>query len=99
MRTLIRVRIPVEAGNAAIKAGTLDATIKKFMEAAKPEAAYFLPENGARTMLAVVDLNATSDIPLLTEPLFFGLNAAVDFTPCMNAAELAAGLAKVMASN
>ena len=41
MRTLLRVWIPVEAGNAAAKAGSLGSAIEKILADLKPEAAYF----------------------------------------------------------
>ena len=39
MRVLMQVEFPVEAGNAAIKAGTLGRTIQSILEEQKPEAA------------------------------------------------------------
>jgi hypothetical protein len=39
MRMMMRVMIPVEAGNAAIKDDSLAKTIQQFMDTAKPEAA------------------------------------------------------------
>jgi hypothetical protein len=46
-------------------------------------------------MIAVFDLKAASDIPRIAEPLFMGLNASVDFMPCMNAEDLKTGLAGI----
>ena len=42
MRFLLKVNIPVEAGNAAAKAGKLGATIQAILAELKPEAAYFM---------------------------------------------------------
>jgi hypothetical protein len=50
MRMLLRVSVPVEAGNAAAKAGTLGPTIEKILADLKPEAAYFFADdNGNRS--------------------------------------------------
>lgn len=95
MRTMVRVTIPVDAGNAAIKNGSLPKVIGEALEQLKPEAAYFFTgSSGARTCLLVIDLKEPSDIPGIAERFFMGLNAAVQFTPVMNAADLKTGLAK-----
>jgi hypothetical protein len=95
MRTLMKVKLPIEAGNRAIKDGTLQEIIRKTLETIKAEAAYFMPMDGHRSMIAVFDLKSPADIPRIVEPLFLGLNASVDFVPCMNAEELRAGLSGV----
>lgn len=95
MRTMIKVTVPVEAGNKAFKDGTLQRTIMEALERLKPEAAYFLPERGVRTAFLVVDLKDTSEIPAIVEPFFEKLNAAVELLPVMNADDLKKGLAKV----
>ena len=41
MRFLVKVSIPVEAGNAAVKAGKLGSTIQSILADLKPEAVYF----------------------------------------------------------
>ena len=49
MRFLLKVNIPVDAGNAAAKAGKLGATIQSILADLKPEAVYFTDDNGQRT--------------------------------------------------
>jgi len=96
MRTMIRITIPVDAGNKAIQDGSLPKTISDAIERLKPEAAYFLSDRGIRTGMMVVDVKDVSDIPAIAEPFFMGFNAAVEFIPVMNAEDLKKGLSKVM---
>lgn len=98
MRTLLKVTIPVEAGNKAIKDGTLPKTIQSTTDAIKPEASYFFTENGKRTAFFFFDLKDPSSIPQISEPLFINLNAEVQYYPVMNANELKAGLEKTWKS-
>ena len=49
MRMLMKVNIPTESGNAAVRNGSLQSTIKGILDDLKPEAAYFAEENGKRT--------------------------------------------------
>lgn len=49
MRMMLKISIPVEAGNNAIKDGSLPSTIQGLIERLKPEASYFFPEDGQRT--------------------------------------------------
>ena len=88
MRMLIKASIPVEAGNAAIKNGTLGATIGGILEDAKPEAANFMEDNGVRTAFIFVDVASESDIPRLAEPWFLAFNASVELHPCMTGEDL-----------
>ncbi len=95
MRTLLRVTIPADAGNKGIQDGTIQRVIADTMERLRPEAAYFLAEQGMRSGMFVFDLKDSSDIPSIAEPFFAGFNAAVEFTPVMNAEDLKKGLEKV----
>ena len=96
MRTMVRITVPVEAGNAAIKNGSLPKIIGEALEQLKPEAAYFFPNaDGARCALMVIDLKEPSDIPVIAEKFFMGFNAAVQFTPVMNADDLKKGLSRI----
>jgi hypothetical protein len=90
MRMLLRASIPVEAGNAAVKAGTLGPTIEKILADLKPEAAYFLADdNGQRSASIVFDLQDPSQIPAVAEPWFLAFGAQVSLRPVMSPQDLA----------
>ncbi len=95
MRTMIKVRVPVETGNRTVEDGTLPKTMMEALEKLKPEAAYFCPEHGVRTAFMVFDLKDASDMPVIAEPFFSRLHAEVEFLPVMNAEDLKRGLSKL----
>jgi hypothetical protein len=95
MRTLMKVTIPVEAGNKGLQDGSLLKVMQGTLERLRPEAAYFYPERGKRTALFFIDVNDPSAIPPICEPLFQSLNADVELTPVMNAQDLQAGISKL----
>ncbi|MBV8070526.1 MAG: hypothetical protein JO270_11510 [Acidobacteriaceae bacterium] len=87
---LLRVSIPVEAGNSAAKAGTLGSTVEKILQDLKPEACYFFADdNGNRSASIVFDMQDSSEIPAVAEPWFLAFNAKVSFRPIMNPQDLA----------
>ena len=88
MRMLLKVNIPVEAGNKAAREGTLGKTIQQILQAMKPEAAYFVAEHGQRCGLLVVHLDHASKIPALAEPWFLAFNAAIELFPLMTPEDL-----------
>jgi hypothetical protein len=92
---MMRVTIPVEQGNKAIKDGSLPEIVQSVLQDLKPEAAYFSAVDGLRSGFIVFDLKDSSDLPRIAEPLFQGFNATVEFTPAMNADDLKAGLGKM----
>ena len=94
MRTLLKVTMPVEPANKAIKDGSLPKIVQSLTESLRPEAAYFYAEGGKRTALMVFDLKDPSQIPSVAEPLFMQLNAGVELFPVMNTEDLKAGLEK-----
>ena len=96
MRTMLKASFPVEAANKAIKDGSLPKIIGSTMDELRPESAYFYAENGKRTCVMVFDMKDVSQIPVIAEPFFMGLNADVQFTPVMNADDLKAGLERAV---
>ena len=60
MRILMKINIPVEQGNAAMKDGSFGSKVQSILEDAKPEAAYFAEDNGERTAFIVVNIDDAS---------------------------------------
>jgi len=87
---LVRVSIPVEAGNEAAKNGTLGSTVERILGDLKPEAAYFFADDdGQRSCSIVFDMKDTSQIPAIVEPWFLAFKAKVSLRPVMNPQDLA----------
>ena len=90
MRMLLRVSIPVETGNAAVKKGTLGSTIEKILADLKPEAAYFTADDhGNRAGSIVFNMEDSSEMPSIAEPWFLAFNAAIEIHPVMRPEDLA----------
>ena len=87
MRFLLRVSFPVETGNASARKDGFNA-IQTILQQQKPEAAYFLPQDGKRTALLILDLKSASQMAEFAEPWFLALNAEVWWTPVMLPSEL-----------
>lgn len=93
MRFLVTVKLDTEGANKAVEDGTMGPKIQAMMQALKPEAAYFLEDDGVRTTMLIVDIADASKIPSITEPFFLGMKARVSLRAVMSAQDLAnAGL-------
>jgi hypothetical protein len=88
VRFLLKVNIPVEAGNAAAKAGKLGATIQSILADLKPEAVYFTDNDGQRTGFIFLDMQDAAQIPAIAEPGFLAFNASVEIHPVMTPDDL-----------
>ncbi|HSI79710.1 MAG TPA: hypothetical protein VK919_03575 [Solirubrobacterales bacterium] len=93
---LMKVQVPTDTGNEAIKDGSLPEVIGSSLEALNAEAAYFIAEDGMRTALIFFEMGDSSDIPPAAEPFFIGLGASITLLPAMNVDEMRAGVGKAM---
>ena len=84
----MKVSMPVEASNAAMRNGSLPKTIQSILADLKPEAAYFCDWDGMRTGFLVFDMTDVSQIPAVAEPWFLAFNASVEIHPAMSPADL-----------
>ena len=84
MRMLLKASIPVEAGNANVKSGSLGSKIESILAEQKPESAYFTLDNGMRTGFIFLDIQDASQLPAILEPWFLAFNASIELTPVMN---------------
>ncbi len=95
MRTMMKISIPIEAANKAVKDGSAQRILQTSLETLRPEAAYFFPSEDGRTILLFIDVKETSDLPSIGDPFFHGFNATITFTPVMNAQDFQVGMAKL----
>ena len=98
MRTLFTATMDVAASNKAVTDGSLGKIIQSTVDRMKPEAVYFYTIDGCRACFMVFDMKDPSEIPIIAEPFFMGLNAKVNFSPVMNGEDLQKGLSASMGS-
>lgn len=89
MRMLLKVNIPTQAGNAAMKNGAIPNKLKQILGELKPEAAYFAEDDGERTAYIFLDMAEPSDLPRIAEPFFLAFNARLTARPAMTLDDLA----------
>jgi hypothetical protein len=95
MRIMARISMPAEAGNQALKDGTMGRLFQQPAERWKPEAMYFTTFEGRRTALVVFDMADNSEMMPFAEPFFLEMNADVEWAPVMNSDDLQKGLSQL----
>ena len=89
MRMMMTVEFPLEPFNTVVRNGTAGSIMKKILDDAKPEAAYFGEQDGKRGGILIVDVSKPSDVPRLAEPWFLNYNAEVELRIAMTTEDLA----------
>jgi hypothetical protein len=97
MRMMLKVTVPTDVGNRAMKDGTLQRVLQATLTKLNPEAAYFLANEGCRCAMLFFEMHHASDLPAISEPLFTELEAEIEIVPVMNAEELDKGLSAALA--
>lgn len=88
MRMLMQVKIPHVEFNAAVKDGSVDGTMKRILDDAKPEAVYFIEYGGQRGAIMIIDVADPSRVPSFAEPWFLAFNANVELHIVMSPDDL-----------
>jgi hypothetical protein len=96
MRMMLKIKMPTELGNRAIKDGSLGKILEDTVSKLKAEAAYFVADDGMRCAMIFFDMKDSAEIPVIVEPLFIGLGAELELVPVMNADDLRKGLKAAM---
>ena len=52
--------------------------LEEYMDKVKPEAAYFMPTEGHRSVTFIVNIESNDQVPAIVEPLFQWMSANVD---------------------
>ena len=89
MRYIMKIRIPMERGNEALRDPQFGQKMTDLLAEIKAEAAYFTTINGQRGAYVIVNMNDASEIPAIAEPFFLWLNADIDWFPVMKPEDLA----------
>ncbi|MFI1419245.1 hypothetical protein ACH4VX_14840 [Streptomyces sp. NPDC020731] len=92
MRVMLKATLDTEKANELLRSGKMAEQVKEILDRLRPEAAYFGPIGGRRTMVLVLHMQDSSEIPPVGEPFFTQMNAEVEMCPVMNAEDLQKGL-------
>ena len=96
MRMMMKAVVEdIEAGNEAIRNGSVQQLLQKTLDQLKPEAVYFVDENGYRSFIAVFDMADPSDLVTISEPIYQAIKARISISPCMNLEDLQKGLSRL----
>jgi len=93
MRMMLKVKIPPESGNRAVKDGTMAKAFETLNEKFKPEAAYFSMEDGMRCAYFFYEVEEEYQFLEIHEPLFAAMGALVYDAPALTWQDMAKGWA------
>jgi len=81
MKFLVKVTLPVDKGNAAMRDGSMSEKLQRIVSEMNPEAIYFVTENGQRTQYLVVNVDDAKQMPSIAEPWWLLFSADVTISP------------------
>jgi hypothetical protein len=88
MKLMLRFAIPVEKGNEAAADGSLSIAINELKNAVKAESVYLFTENGERAGIVIFEESESARLPIINEPFFAAVDAAIDITPVVELKDL-----------
>lgn len=88
MRFLVKTTIDTQIGSELIKSGKMGPAMQEIMGQMKPEAAYFIEENGVRTQILIINIDDASQLPSIAEPWWQTFGGKVEVHPAMVAEDL-----------
>jgi len=88
MRMMFTASFPHEPFNSLVRAGTAGKILQDILAGLKPEAAYFVEDDGKRCAVLFVEVADQSRIPFFAEPFFLKFNADCRFRIAMNPDDL-----------
>lgn len=91
MKMLMKVTLPHETFNTAVRNGTAEAKTQAILDSMETEAIYFTEMDGCRTVIMIVEVESPSMVPPLAEPWFLTFNAKVEFHVVMSPEDLQKG--------
>jgi len=93
---MLKFSIPVEKGNETASNGKMRSSIEALIEQVRPEATYFMVEDGQRVGIVVFEESNAARLAEINEPLFAKLNAAISIVPVLTMEDLHKGLPKTV---
>jgi hypothetical protein len=92
MRMMLKITVPVEKGNAGVQDGTVQRVIQETTEKLKPEAVYFVIQDGQRASFIFFDMAESPDVVSICEPIWMALDCDLELAPAMNLEDLQTGM-------
>ncbi len=83
MRMMLTASIPNEPFNSLVRSGEVGHIIRDILAELKPEATYFVEEDGMRCTVLIINVADQSQIPSYAEPFFLKFNANCRFRIAM----------------
>jgi hypothetical protein len=95
MRMMLKILIPTEAGNEAVKDGSLAKLFETTIRKLDAETNYFVAQDGLRCAMIFFDIRIAPNFQASSSRCS-GVNVEIDVVPAMNADDLKRGLGAAM---